>query len=72
MGVEDNAAGLSRYSYRRAVIGSRLAARRAGQIPKNRPMMALNPNAMMIDVGETSTFQCASFESSTAAPVPAG
>src|SRR5881409_1681029 len=48
------------YSYLSATIGSRLAARRAGQIPKNSPTAALNTKASRMARGEIRVFQCAS------------
>src|SRR2546425_3250284 len=51
-------------------MGSRLAARFAGQIPKNRPTAALNTNASRMANGEISVFQCASLDSTTAPIVP--
>src|SRR2546425_2030982 len=41
------------YSYRSATIGSRLAARRAGQMPKNSPTAALKTNASRIASGRS-------------------
>ena len=52
------------------MIGSRLAARRAGQIPKNSPTAALNKNASRMASGEMSVFHCASLEINTAPSAP--
>ena len=53
------------------MIGSRLAARRAGQMPKKSPTSALKPNATATESGDTSVFHCMNRDSATAAPVPA-
>src|SRR5438270_5613487 len=45
------------YSYLSATIGSRLAARRAGQMPKNSPTAALNTKARRMPSGELSESQ---------------
>src|SRR5204862_191509 len=58
------------YSYRSATIGSSAAARRAGQMPKNRPTAALKTKASMIASGEMSVFHCASLEISSAPSEP--
>src|SRR5207245_2122829 len=58
------------YSYRSATMGSRLAARFAGQIPKNRPTAALNTNASRMANGQISVFPRASLDSTTAPNVP--
>src|SRR5437879_12378747 len=47
------------YSYRKAMIGSRLAARRVGQMPKNCPTEAPTTNASRIETGKTAIDQCA-------------
>src|SRR5213080_1282954 len=54
------------YSYLNATIGSRLAARRAGQMPKNSPTAALNTKASRMARGEISVFQWASCDSTMA------
>src|SRR5207249_12334132 len=58
------------YSYLSASIGSRLAALRAGQIPKNNPTRALKTNDRITDSGEISVYQPATFDSSTAPREP--
>src|SRR5438067_8352 len=58
------------YSYLSATIGSRLAARRAGQMPKNSPTAALNTKARRMASGEISVFQCARRDSTMAPPEP--
>src|SRR5437660_1173508 len=58
------------YSYLNAMIGSRLAARRAGQMPKNNPTAALNTKARRMASGEISVFQCAIRDSTMAPPEP--
>src|SRR5207253_962659 len=50
------------YSSLSATIGSRLAARRAGQMPKNSPTAALKTNASRIASGEMRVFQWASLD----------
>src|SRR5207244_9549975 len=45
------------YSYRKATIGSRLAARRAGQMQKNSPTAELKTNASRIASGEMRVLQ---------------
>ena len=45
------------YSYRRAVIGSIIAARRAGQTPKTTPTSAEKTKASSTEEGATSVFQ---------------
>src|SRR5881227_344460 len=58
------------YSYLNATIGSRAAARRAGQMPKNKPTAALNTNASRMASGEMSVFQWAIRDSTMAPPDP--
>src|SRR6266849_132424 len=58
------------YSYRSATIGSRLAARRAGQMPKNNPTIALKMNATRMAKKLMDVFQCAILDSPTAPSTP--
>src|SRR2546421_12176335 len=58
------------YSYRSASIGSREAARRAGQIPKNSPTRALKKKERITDSGESSVLQPATLASRLAPNEP--
>ena len=55
---------------RRATIGSRSDARRAGQRPKNTPTTALNAKARTMAGAEINVFQFARVESAMAPPTP--
>jgi hypothetical protein len=52
-----------RYSYRNEVIGSSIAARRAGQSPKKTPMAPAKPKARATARGATAVFQLAKWVS---------